>query len=47
MKPENLRLHATSLGGRIAALVSSVAGGDAAAAPTLAALSFDLLAVLR
>ncbi|MCC2593992.1 hypothetical protein LKO27_11300 [Tessaracoccus sp. OS52] len=32
-----LRLHATSLGGRIAALVSSVAGSDAAGVRTLAA----------
>ena len=44
MKPVTLRLHASSLGGRIAALVSSVAGGDALAAATIAAPSIDLLA---
>lgn len=44
MKPENLRLHATSFGGRVAALVSSVAGGDAAAgAPSLAAVNREAL----
>lgn len=46
MMPENLRLHATSLGGRIAAVVSLVAG-DPAAAPTLAAPSLELLAAPR
>lgn len=45
MKPVNLGLHATSLGGWISSSVSIAAGGDAAAAPTLAAI--DLLAALR
>ena len=47
MTPENRRRHATSRGARIAALVSSVAGGEAAGAPTLTALFIDVLAVLR
>lgn len=44
---EHLGPHATSLGDRSATWVSSVAGGEAAGAPTLAALSLDVLAVLQ
>lgn len=45
--PVSLRRHVSAPGVRFAALVSSVADGEAGAVPTLAARSLDLLAALR